>query len=141
MKKLSTKKNEMKERPSPLGIPYREKAKLKETDRVSCEILLDPRARVRTRDARVREAVSYREAGLAADTVIEILGAPNTSANRGIWAGYCRHFGPENIIERAYEYASYARQGEVKNAVTAFQAWLNNNYGRCPWRRRHGGRK
>ena len=70
---------------------------------------------------------SYAEAGAAAD---EIVGnCFGTAGDLDLWAWYCRHFDRERIVDKAYEYASMQRQGEVRDAVTAFQAWLRKEYG------------
>ncbi len=45
-----------------------------------------------------------------------------------LWAWYCRHFNRNAIVEKAHEYASMQRQGEVRDAVTAFQAWLSSEF-------------
>ena len=46
-----------------------------------------------------------------------------------LWAWYCRHFDRRLILDKAYYYASCARQGEVRDGVTAFQAWLRKEFG------------
>ena len=64
---------------------------------------------------------TYDEAGAAVD---EIVG--NCFGSVGdidLWAWYCRHFDRRRIVDKAYEYASMQRQSEVRDAVTAFQAW------------------
>ena len=47
-----------------------------------------------------------------------------------LWAWYCRHFDRRLIIGKAYYYASCHRQGEVRDGVSAFQAWLRKEYGK-----------
>jgi len=70
---------------------------------------------------------TYDEAGAAAD---EIVGnCFGTAGDLDLWAWYCRHFDRERIVDKAYAYASMQRQGEVRDAVTAFQAWLSKEYG------------
>ena len=70
---------------------------------------------------------SYAEAGAAADEIVgNCFGA---AGDLGLWAWYCRHFDRERIVDKAYAYASMQRQGEVRDAVTAFQAWLRKEYG------------
>jgi hypothetical protein len=119
------KKREGEKRRSPL-TPYREKGKGKEQSRVSCETS-SKLARAYARKRRLRCTCSYDEAGAAAD---EIVGnCFGTAGDIGLWAWYCRHFDREQIVEKAYEYASMQRQGEVRDAVTAFQAWLRKEYG------------
>ncbi len=99
------------------------KGKGKETIPGSCKNPLSPRAR--------EEGVSrYRLAGAAAEELIRILGASPTEDNRRMWAYYCYHHDIEIIFEKAYEYASKRRQGEIWNPVTAFQRWLTRTYGR-----------
>lgn len=120
------KKGEAKKRKSPL-TPYREKAKGKET-------IPDY---LRNRDSKPARAYarrslhctcSYEAAGAAAD---EIVGSCfGTMRDHALWAWYCRHFDAGRIVEKAHEYASMQRCGEVRNAVTAFQAWLRNEYGK-----------
>ena len=94
------------------------KGKGKETRPGSCKNPLRPRGRAR-----------YAEAGAAADELIAILGG-NRKNDRGIWAYYCYHHDIGIILDRAYEIASRHRQGELKNPVTAFQRWLQRNYGK-----------
>ena len=71
----------------------------------------------------------YRLAGAAAEELIQILGAKPTEDNRRLWAYYCYHHDIEIIFEKAYQYASEHRQGEIRNPVTAFQRWLSRTYG------------
>ena len=121
----SLKKREGEKRNPPL-TPYREKGKGKEQSRVSYETSSKP-ARAYARKRRLRCTCSYDEAGAAAD---EIVGnCFGTAGDHGLWAWYCRHFDRERIVEKAYEYASMQRQSEVRDAVTAFQAWLRKEYG------------
>ena len=123
----SLKKREGEKRKSPL-TPYREKGKGKEQSRVSCETSCSKPARAYARKRRPPCTCSYDEAGAAAD---EIIGnCFGTAGDLGLWAWYCRHFDRERIVEKAYEYASMQRQGEVRDAVTAFQAWLGEEYGK-----------
>ena len=118
----SPKKGEGKKRTSPF-TPYREKGKVKEQYRVSCETSILKPARAH---ARLRCTCSYEEAGAAAD---EIVGSCfGTMRDHALWAWYCRHFDTRRIVEKAHEYASMQRQGEVRDAVTAFQAWLKKEY-------------
>ena len=120
--KLSTallKKREGEKRKSPC-TPLREKGKGKEQSRVSCETHSKP-ARAYAR-RRLPYTCTYDEAGAAVD---EIVG--NCFGSVGdidLWAWYCRHFDRKRIVEKAYAYASMQRQHEVRDAVTAFQAWL-----------------
>ena len=44
------------------------------------------------------------------------------------WAWYCRHFDRRRIVDRAYFYASCERCGEIRNAITAFQSWLQKEF-------------
>ena len=120
------KKREGEKRKSPC-TPVREKDKGKEQSQVSCETSSKP-ARAYARKRRLRCTCSYDEAGAAAD---EIVGnCFGTAGDHGLWAWYCRHFDRERIVEKAYEYASMQRQSEVRDAVTAFQAWLGEAYGK-----------
>ena len=122
----SLKKREGEKRKSPL-TPLREKGKGKEQSRVSCETS-SKLARAYARKRRLPCTCSYDEAGAAAD---EIVGnCFGTAGDLGLWAWYCRHFNRRLIVEKAYEYASMQRQSEVRDAVTAFQAWLSEEYGR-----------
>jgi len=121
-----SKKGEGKKRTSPF-TPYREKGKVKEQYRVSCETSILKPARAHARK-RLRCTCSYEEAGAAAD---EIVGSCfGTTRDQALWAWYCRHFDRRRIVEKAHEYASMQRQGEVRDAVTAFQAWLRKEYGK-----------
>jgi len=117
-----TKKREAKKRTSPYN-PYREKAKGKETSPGSCENPLSPRARARDGVGR------YRLAGGAAEELVEILGIRRDANDVRLWAFYCYHFDIERIMDKAYECASMARQGELRNPVTAFQHWLGTEFG------------
>ena len=94
------------------------KGKGKETRPGSCKNPLRPRARAR-----------YAEAGAAADELIAILGGIKEN-DHGTWAYYCYHHDIGIILDKAHEIASRFRQGELKNPVTAFQRWLQRNYGR-----------
>ena len=70
---------------------------------------------------------TYDEAGAAAAEIVgNCFGA---AGDIDLWAWYCRHFDRRRIVDKAYEYASMQRQGEVRDAVTAFQAWLRKEYG------------
>ena len=73
-------------------------------------------------------ACSFSEAGEAA---AEIVGNcfPHCAKDYALWAWYCRHFDRRRIVDKAYYYASCRRQGEVRDGVTAFQAWLRSEYG------------
>ena len=79
--------------------------------------------------ARCARVSRYRLAGAAAEELIGILGAKPTEDNRRLWAYYCYHHDIEIIFEKAYQYASEHRQGEIRNPVTAFQRWLSRTYG------------
>ena len=69
---------------------------------------------------------SYEAAGAAAD---EIVGCCfGTMKDHALWAWYCRHFDAGRIVDKAHEYSSMQRCGEVRDAVTAFQAWLKKEY-------------
>jgi len=110
----------MKKRKSPC-TPYREKAKGKETSPGFFETCLSPRARARSGEL-------YRRAGEAAREIVDVLGAEPTADNLNLWSWYCYRHDPGIIIDKAYECASRMRQGEIKNAVTAFQHWLSKSY-------------
>ena len=70
---------------------------------------------------------TYDEAGAAVDEIVgNCFGA---AGDIDLWAWYCRHFDRRRIVERAYYYASCERQGEVRDGVTAFQAWLGKEFG------------
>ena len=121
-----SKKREGEKRTSPL-TPLREKGKGKEQDRVSCETSCSKTARAHVR-RKLPCACSFSEAGAAA---AEIVGNcfPQSAKDYALWAWYCRHFDRRRIVERAYYYASCERQGEVRDGVTAFQAWLGKEFG------------
>ena len=121
----SLKKREAEKRNPPL-TPYREKGKGKEQSRVSCETCSKP-ARAYARKRRLPCTCSYDEAGAAADEIVgNCFGGMGDLA---LWAWYCRHFNRRLIVEKAYYYASCQRQGELRDAVTAFQSWLCEEYG------------
>ena len=112
----------MKREPSPFN-PYKRKAKGKETRPGCYKQPLRPRAR-----ARQSVKSQYAEAGAAADELIRILGG-SPANDRGTWAFYCYHHDIGIILDKAYEFASMRRQGEIRNAVTRFQKWLIDSYG------------
>ena len=85
------------------------------------------RACAGVRERRSPCTCTYAEAGEAAAEIVgNCFGAESDLA---LWAWYCRHFNRRRIVDRAYFYASCQRQGEVRDAVTAFQAWLRKEYG------------
>jgi len=113
------KKSGMKERHSPYD-PYREKARGKETRRGS---LQNP-----SKIARARACTcTYAEAGAAAD---EIVGNcfPALADHIGFLALKCRHGNATLIVEKAYECASRERQGEIRNGIGVFLAWVDRRY-------------
>ena len=83
---------------------------------------------MRTRGPKVPYTCTYREAGDAAAEIVTNC-FPHRASDFALWAWYCRHFDRRAIVDRAYYYASCKRQGEVRNAVTAFQAWLRKEFG------------
>ena len=111
------------------------KGKGKEIIPGSCKNPLSPRGRAQAHEVEKvggggqRKISRYRLAGAAAEELIKILGAKPTDDNRRLWAYYCYHHDIEIIFEKAYQYASEYRQGEIRNPVTAFQRWLNRTYG------------
>ena len=121
-----SKKREAEKRKAPC-TPIREKGKGKEQARVSCETGCSKTARAHVR-RKLPCACSFSEAGEAA---AEIVGNcfPHCAKDYALWAWYCRHFDRRRIVDKAYYYASCERQGEVRDAVTAFQAWLRKEYG------------
>ena len=110
------------------------KGKGKETIPGSCKNPLSPRTHACACEVEVggrqRRISRYRLAGAAAEELIKILGAKPTGDNRRLWAYYCYHHDIEIIFEKAYQYASEYRQGEIKNPVTALQRWLSRTYGK-----------
>ena len=123
------KKREGEKRKSPC-TPVREKGKGKEQSRVSLETHSKPARAYASTHAKRRLpcTCTYDKAGAAAD---EIVGnCFGTAGDLGLWAWYCRHFDRERIVEKAYAYASMQRLREVRDAVTAFQAWLSEEYGK-----------
>ena len=133
----------MKLSTSPLGaVKKRErkvgKGKGKETSPGSSKNPLSPRGRAQARGVErevekvggggQRKISRYRLAGAAAEELIKILGAKPTEDNRRLWAYYCYHHDIEIIFEKAYQYASEHRQGEIRNPVTAFQRWLKVSF-------------
>ena len=71
---------------------------------------------------------SYAEAGDAAAEIVANC-FPHCAKDFALWAWYCRHFDRRRIVDKAYYYASCSRQREVRDGVTAFQAWLRKEYG------------
>ena len=88
-----------------------------------------PRARTRACERRQDVCTcSVEEAGeAAAEIVANCFGSE--SRDLRIWAWYCRHFDRRRIVDRAYFCASCERCGEIRDAVTAFQNWLQNEFG------------
>ena len=132
MQKLSTgpfsaSKKSGTKRENPPCTPCKRKARGKEANR---DYLRNPAQSRACAHVRVKEpprACSPEEAGWAAQHIIEtVLHAPQS--NHRLWSAFCLYNDPEDIIHLAYEYASYYRQGEVANPVTAFQAKLNKKY-------------
>ena len=88
-----------------------------------------PRARTRACEGRrIACTCTFAEAGEAA---MEIIDNCFGSLERDfrIWAWYCRHFDRRRIVDRAYFYASCQKCGEIRNAITAFQSWLQKEFG------------
>ena len=88
-----------------------------------------PRARTRACEGRrLTCTCTFREAGEAAmEIVANCFGSPERDFR--IWAWYCRHFDRRRIVDRAYFYASCEKCGEIRNAITAFQNWLQKEFG------------
>ena len=133
----------MKLSTSPFGVAKKaarkvSKGKGKETIPGSSKNPLSPRGRAQGREVERevekvggggrRKISRYRLAGAAAEELIKILGAKPTEDNRRLWAYYCYHHDIEIIFEKAYQYASEHRQGEIRNPVTAFQRWLKVSF-------------
>ena len=74
---------------------------------------------------------SYAEAGESSAEIVANC-FPHCAKDFALWAWYCRHFDHRLIINKAYYYASCHRQGEVRDGVSAFQAWLRKEYGKKP---------
>ena len=122
----SPKKAEGKRGIPPL-TPYGEKGRVKKQDGGSFGTLQD-RAGAHAHARRLPCSCSYAEAG---EAVLEILDNCFGSVKKDcrLWAWYCRHFDRRRIVDQAYYYASCQRCGEVKNAVSAFQSWLRQEFG------------
>ena len=71
---------------------------------------------------------SYAEAGEAAAEIVANC-FPHCAKDLPLWAWYCRHFDRRFIVDKAYYYASCHKAHEVRDGVTAFQAWLRKEYG------------
>ena len=112
----------------PPAPPKEKKGREKKQARVSFETSFKPaRARTCAKKRRLPCTCSYDEAG---DAAYEIVGSCFGNRNDlGLWAWYCRHFDRNAIVEKAHEYASMQRQSEVRDAITAFQSWLGDEYG------------
>ena len=88
-----------------------------------------PRARTRACEGRRIDCIcTFAEAGEAAMEIIDNCFG-SESRDLRIWAWYCRHFDRRRIVDRAYFYASCERCGEIRNAITAFQNWLQEEFG------------
>ena len=128
----NAKKREAEKRHSP-HTPYREKGKGKETIPGSSLNPYKPaRAHERTcpkgrTKSRLLCTCSYAEAGDAAYEIVA--NCFGTKGDFALWAFYCRHFNRRRILDKAYEYASMCRNGELRDPVTAFQAWLSAEFG------------
>lgn len=122
----ASKKSGTKRELSPYD-PYKRKARGKEAKRDYLRNPAQSRAGVCVRVKEPPRVCSPEEAGWAAQHIIEtILHCPQS--NHRLWSAFCLYNNPDNIIQLAYEYASYGRQREVDNPVTAFQAKLNEKY-------------
>ena len=122
----ASKKSGMK-RENPPCTPYKRKARGKEANRDYLRNPVQSRAGAYARVKEPPRTCSPEEAGWAAQHIVEtVLHAPQS--NHRLWSSFCLYNDPEDIIHLAYEYASYYRQGEVANPVTAFQAKLNKKY-------------
>ena len=126
----------------PPTTPYREKQRVKkdttgvslkpsktararEDEELASFVLARPADCARAPNARKR--TRYREAGAAADELIEILGG-NHERDHGIWAFYCYHFNIEDIIEAAHQIKSEWQQHEFRDPITKFQRWLQESF-------------
>ena len=85
-------------------------------------------ARASVRARRRPCTCTYAEAGDAAAEIVANC-FPHRAEDFALWAWYCRHFNRRRIVDKAYYYASCQRQDEVRDGVTAFQAWLSEEYG------------
>jgi len=103
--------------------PLKRKAKGKEASPGYFGIPLSPRAYARPRKGVGR----YRFAEAASHEVMNILGSHNQNDFR-LWAWYCYRHDVGIIFDKAYELASLARCGEVRNPITAFQRWLTDTF-------------
>ena len=106
----------------------KERKLYKESKRNQYRGIFDTPLRPRPRPREGTQA-RYKEAGAAADELIDILGG-NRKNDHGTWAYYCYHHDIERILEEAREYRKEYRRGKIRNPVTAFQRWLIRNYGR-----------
>ena len=120
------KKAEGKKRNAPT-TPKEKKGRVKKQDGGFKETRSSKTARARARAKRPCSC-SFREAGEAVAEIVTNC-FPDQVQSARLWAWYCRHFNRHAIIDRAYYYASCQRCGEVRNAVTAFQAWLRRTFG------------
>ena len=88
-----------------------------------------PRARTRACEGRrIACTCSFAEAGEAAMEIIDNCFG-SIDCDFRTWTWYCRHFDRNRIIDRAYFYASCQKCGEIHNAITAFQSWLQKEFG------------
>ena len=87
-----------------------------------------PRARTRACEGRrIACTCTFREAGEAAMEIIDNCFG-SIDCDFRTWAWYCRHFDRRRIVDRAYFYASCEKCGEIRNAITAFQSWLQKEF-------------
>ena len=115
----------------PPAPPIEKKRREKKQARVSLETCFKPaRARTYAKKRRLPCTCSYDEAGDAAYEIVA--GCFGNRNDLDLWAWYCRHFDRNAIVEKAHEYASMQRQGEVRDAITAFQSWLSETYAENP---------
>jgi hypothetical protein len=93
-------------------------------------LLINPHGKTAHARAHARPpcTCTYAEAGEAAAEIAANC-FPQSAKDLPLWAWYCRHFDRRRIVDKAYYYASCQRQNEVRDGVTAFQAWLRKEYG------------
>ena len=132
-KKLSTlafsktKKTGMKREHSPC-TPYKRKARGKEANRDYLRNPVQSRAGAYARVKEPPRTCTPEVASRVATSIVKDILHCSLEKNLRLWAAFCLYNDIDEITQLAYEYASYGRQGDIDNRVTAFQAKLNEKF-------------
>ena len=114
-----------RKREVPPCTPYKRKARGKEARPGSFQNPPRPRGRALTREEQQQR---FEEAGIGAMEIVSIIGSHRRDF--GTWAKILyRHIEQKTlIVDMAYKYFGEQKVGELKNAVTRFQKFLNDNF-------------